>query len=284
MTLFVAPAAGPGAPQRSPSRVSVDRLRRLVVWHPEWWVYAVAVLAATALVLPVVSGAVTEALQGHSATHRHFHPAGPSGLVGGSAGSSFATLLAEWVLGWSHWALMVLAMMLPVVGGQVHTVATRSLWSRRHRGPVFFVAAFVAVWFAVGGVLVALVAPLGPGGSGSWLALVLLVAAAWQVAPARRRLLRRCSALRLGHPSGVDADLDCARAGFRSALRCVATCGPMMAAMTLSHSLALMAALTLILLGERSRGPDPLRRAGRAREAWALLGLAALAGAWAAVQ
>jgi predicted metal-binding membrane protein len=177
---------------------------------------------------------------------------------------------------------MVLVMMLPVVGGQVHLVATRSLRSRRHRASIVFVAAFVAVWFAVGGILVASASTIvNPG---YWLALVLGVAAAWQVAPVRRRLLRRCTSLRLGHPAGVDADLDCARAGLRSGVRCVGTCGPMMAAMVLSHSLVLMAALSLVMLGERSRGPDPLRRAGRPREAWALLGLAVAAAAWAAVQ
>jgi hypothetical protein len=58
----------------------------------------------------------------------------------------------------------------------------------------------------------------------------------------------------------------------------------MMAAMVFSHSLMLMSALALVMLGERSRGPNALARAGRTREALALLGLAALAGAWAAVQ
>jgi predicted metal-binding membrane protein len=241
-------------------------------------VYAVAALAATWLALPVVTGAVMEALRGHPSTHRH--AVGAPGAVDGDAGSVVA-FTSGWVTGWSHWAVMVLAMMLPVLAAQVHTVATRSLWARRHRSSVAFVVGFLAVWFAVGGVLVAVVVSLGPG-PGPWLALVLGVAAAWQVAPPRRRLLRRCSALRLGHPSGVDADLDCARAGLRSGLRCVGTCGPMMTAMVLSHSLVLMAALSLVMLSERSRGPDPLARAGRPREAWALLGLAVVAGAWGA--
>jgi hypothetical protein len=241
--------------------------------HPEWWVYAVAAVAASVLVLPVVSAAVVDAVQGHSATHSHSMGEAPSGQL------PFTT---AWVTGWTHWAVMVLAMMLPLLAGHVHTVATRSLWSRRHRASAVFVVAFVSVWFAAGGALVA-AGSLLPDPR-VWVPPVLLAAAACHVAAPRRRLLRRCTSLRLGHPRGIDADLDCARAGLRSAVRCVGTCGPMMAAMALSHSLLLMTALAMVLVGERSRGPDPLRRAGRPREAWALLALAVLAGAWAAVQ
>jgi predicted metal-binding membrane protein len=199
-----------------------------------------------------------------------------------SAGT--AGFVPSWVDACSHWGLMVLAMMLPVVAPQVRTVAMRSLWTRRQRSAGAFLVGYVAVWVAVGGLLLApLVAldvyPLGT----PWLIGFLLVAAGWQVSPPRRRLLRRCSSLRLGAAAGRAADVDCVRAGMRSGARCLATCGPLMLAMLAGHSLWLMAVLLVVLLSERSRGPDPVRRAGRPREAWMIVGVAFVAGAAAAL-
>ena len=51
-----------------------------------------------------------------------------------------------------------------------------------------------------------------------------------------------------------------------------------MLAMLAEHGVLLMAALLVVLLSERSRGPDPVRRAGRPREAWMIVGLAVAAG------
>ncbi len=56
-----------------------------------------------------------------------------------------------------------------------------------------------------------------------------------------------------------------------------------MLAMLAGHSVLLMAALLVVLLSERSRGPDPVRRAGRPREAWMVVGLALVAGLAAAL-
>ena len=240
--------------------------RRVLAWHPEWWVYAVAVIAWVDLAL--MSLASTGG--GH-----HGAMAMPAETVG---------YLSSWSESWSDWVLMIVAMMLPVVAPQVRTVALRSLWTRRQRSAGAFLAGYVAVWVGAGAVLLApLVAlhvyPLGP----AWLVGILLVAAGWQVSPPRRRLLRRCASLRLGAADGRAADLDCARAGLRSGVRCLATCGPLMLAMLAGHSLWLMAALLVVLLSERSRGPDPVRRAGRPREAWMLVGLAAVAGLAAAL-
>ena len=169
-------------------------------------------------------------------------------------------------------------MMLPVVAPQVRRVATRSLWSRRHRAAVSFVLGYVVVWLVLGAGLVAVVLALGGQEQlAPWLAVVLLLAAGWQVSGPRRRMLRRCASLRLGAATGLAADLDCARAGLRSGLRCVFTCGPLMVAMALSHSLLLMAGVLVVLLSERARGANPLRRAGRPREALVIAGFAVVA-------
>jgi len=153
---------------------------------------------------------------------------------------------------------MVAAMMLAVVAPQVRTVAMRSLWTRRQRSAVTFVLGYAVVWVVAGAVLLA---PL----------------AALHVEPLGR------ASLRLGAASGLLADLNCARAGARASGRCLVTCGPLMLAMVASHSLLLMVGLLGIMLSERSRGPDPRRRAGRPLEAWAIVGVAVVVAAVAAV-
>ena len=176
-----------------------------------------------------------------------------------------------------HWLLMVPAMMLPVVAHHVRTVGLRSIWSRRHRSTVAFVLGYLLAWSLAGALLVAALVGLGVGHHGSHLLPVaLLLAAAWQVSVPRRRVVRRCAPLRLGAPSGLAADRDCFAAGVRSAGRCMVESWPVMLAMALSHSLLLMAGLTVVLLSERARGANPQRRGGRPLEAWVLAGFAAV--------
>ncbi len=238
MAVLTRPAVG-----RRPST------RQLRAWHPEWWVYAVAGLAWLALIWSSTGMEMTS--------------------------SGFP---AAWSDDWAHWWLMVLAMMLPVVAPHVRAVALRSIWSRRQRSALAFVLGYVAVWAGGGAVLVAVVVGLGLAHHGSHLLPVaLLLAAAWQVSVPRRRVIRRCMPLRLGASTGLAGDADCARAGVRSSVRCVVECWPVMVAMALSHSLLLMAGVSVVLLTERRRGPNPRQRAGRALEAWVLAGFALVA-------
>ena len=224
-------------------------VRRYLAWHPEWWVYAVA--AAAWVTLLVMSVQMAMPMVAHT---------------------------SSWAERWTHWLLMVGAMMLPVAARQVRAVGQRSLWSRRHRSAGFFVLGYVALWAAVGAVLVTVV--IGTGldhGSSDLLVVSLLLAAAWQTSVPRRRLVRRCEALKLGAPSGLAADVDCTRLGLRSGVRCLQECWPAMIAMALSQSLLLMIGLTVVLLTERGRGANPQRRAGRPLEALVLAGFAAVA-------
>ena len=232
--------------------VAVAPARRVLVWRPEAWLYGLAAFAALALVLAAPDGA----------GHVHHHHA-----VARDTSMPARTLLADW----QHWGVMVLAMMLPVVAPSARRVAMRSLWHRRHRAMASFVLGYLAVWFAVGAVVVAAFAVAG---TPPWvLAAVLLVAAVWQVAPPRRRVMRRCGVVA---PCAV-SDRGCAEAGLRTGARCAFTCGPVMAAMAVSHGLLLMSALFCVLLSERARGPNPAKRAGRPLEAWCLTGFAAVA-------
>jgi len=242
---------------------------RSLAWHPEWWVYAAAGASALLLVLGALAGSDSGATPGHVQEGHHGMAATPDSK----------SQWAMWPGALGHWTLMVGAMMLPIVAPQVRRVALRSVWSRRQRGAASFLLGYVVVWLVLGAVLLAVLAALDSSRPPTlWLVVVLLAAAFWQVSGARRRVLRRCAALRLGAATGLAADLDCARAGLRSGLRCAFTCGPLMVAMALSHSLLLMGGVLAVLLTERARGPNPVRRAGRPHEALALAGFAVVAG------
>lgn len=238
--------------------------RRTLVRRPESWVYAVAAGAALVLLL---SAALPS---GAASAHVHHHGASPK------VASGVGQLLDEW----GGWMLMVLAMMLPVVAPDAQRVAMRSLWHRRHRAITCFLAGYLAVWAVLGAcfVVVAVVAARvyeGPGVA----AAALVAAAAWQVSRPRRRVMRRCGSLRPSAIRGWQADRGCAISGSLVGLRCAFTCGPVMLAMAVGHSLLLMAGLTALLLSERARGPNPDRRAGRPLEAWLLLSYAGIIAA-----
>ena len=245
------------------------RVGRWMAWHPEWWVYAVAGASA----LPLVVGALDPSGAGAAMDHQMHE-----GHQAMSTAPHMQSAWVSWLGAWQHWTLMVGAMMLPVVAPQVRRVSMRSLWSRRHRAAVSFVLGYVLVWLVLGAGLVAVVLAVGDEQQlAPWVAVVLLVAALWQVSGPRRRVLRRCASLRLGAATGLAADLDCARAGLRSGVRCVLTCGPLMVAMALSHSLLLMVGVLVVLLSERARGANPVRRAGRPHEALVIGGFAVVA-------
>jgi predicted metal-binding membrane protein len=231
-------------------------------------VYAVAGAAGALLVLGQVRSATGSPSSGHLAH-------------GGVPGASDPGALPTAMFGaWWHWVLMVGAMMLPVVAPQVRTVALRSVWSRRYRSSALFLTGYLVVWLVAGAVLLAVVAVLGLEDLGGPLLVATLGAAAvWQVTGPRRRMLRRCAALRLGAATGSAADLDCARAGLTVGRRCLVTCWPGMLAMVLSHNLLLMAGLLLVMRTERARGPNPAHRAGRPLEAWGLGSFALVAAA-----
>ncbi|MFL5905273.1 MAG: DUF2182 domain-containing protein [Solirubrobacteraceae bacterium] len=92
--------------------------------------------------------------------------------------------------------------------------------------------------------------------------LALAVAAAWHVAPVRRRALRHCSALRAPAIRGRRACLDWSRSGAVTGGRCIATCWALMLPMAILHSPVLTVGGALIVA--RSGGPPPTPSEGRA--------------------
>jgi hypothetical protein len=258
-------AAGPAVRRAAAQRLRADVARwRAFTWRtPDWWLGGAALAAWTALA--AMFAAMSSGL--------HEHGGGVLLGTGATHAMSYGALL-----GW--WAAMVVAMMLPLVRGQARWLALRSLRRHRQKAVALFAAAFVATWVAAGAVALAVLGPVR--GEPAAVALALAVAACWQCAAPRRRLLRRCGVLRAPAVHGPRAVADWGRAGVLSGGRCVVTCGALMAPMAIVHSPALMVGTALVLVSERGRGPNPETRGARRLEAlW--IGAAALATAALAV-
>lgn len=253
------------ATQPAPARATLEDWRAFEWRTPDWWLGALAVagwMALTWMFLAMASGTM------HAGHHAGAPPAGA-----GLGDMSYAALVGSW-------ALMVLAMMLPLARGQARWLAFRSLRARRQQAVGLFAGAFVAVWVAAGAAAIALLEPVR--GEVAAVAVALAAAACWQCAPARRRLLRRCGVQRAPAVRGLRAAADQGRAGLLAGGRCVATCWALMLPMAIVHHPALMAGAALVLVSERRRGPNPETRGARRLEAlW--LSVAAVVAAGVAV-
>ena len=226
--------------------IAHEAWRRYTSREPQWWLLAAAAAGWIGLVSVL-------ALGGHAdATHQ---------------GSASWIALAGWMT-------MVVAMMLPFTSKEARWLASRSLPSRRQRAIAAFGAGFLLPWIAVGAVAVAALAPLH--GELVGVAGALTVAAVWHMAPVRRRVLRRCGAVRAPAVQGWSAVADCIRCGVLAGARCVATCWAVMVPMAIVHHPGLMAGAMLVVASERRAGPNPEQRAGRPVEALWLAGGAAV--------
>jgi predicted metal-binding membrane protein len=164
------------------------------------------------------------------------------------------------------WALMLTAMMGPLLIAPVRHVHDRSFARRRTRAIMLFVAAYAAIWMAAGVILLALalsvrfVAP-----DSSVIALVMLVVLVWEISPAKQSCLNRGHA----HPElaafGPAADRDALRFGVTHGVWCVASCWALMLLPFLVSRghIAAMAIVTLWISGERLERPKPPRWALR---------------------
>lgn len=133
---------------------------------------------------------------------------------------------------------------------------------------------YVAVW-AVFGLAINLVAHLFDlRGSQLAVAAGLLVVAAWELTPWKRRALRACYATIPLAPRGLKADMACVRFGIRNGLVCVQGCWTLMAAMLVAGDLSLwlMAGVALVVALEKL-----LVRDRRVRVTTAMAALAAAA-------
>ena len=191
-----------------------------------------------------------------------------------SVAAGFAALDApRWV---GEWALMIAAMMLPLLVPMIGHVAYRSFVPRRDRAVGLFVGGYVLTWLAVGVVacvvLIVVRGALASLGLAPAFGLIGCTAAAlWQLSPAKRRAVNRCHGTVALRPFGAAADADALQFGFLHGGRCVRACLPTMALPLLGgHSLAAMATIFAILLAERAR---PTPQYGLSAIALLLLGL-----------
>lgn len=159
------------------------------------------------------------------------------------------------------WALMLGAMMSPVLIPPLYYIRLRSFTHRRARSSVIFVAGYAIVWMAFGGVLLAtelsvrVIAPqsLLPA------AVVFLLAVVWQFSPVKQRCLNRCHSHNELAAFGAAADWHALRFGLTHGIWCAGSCWALMLfPMLLSQGhTAAMAAVTVLICSERLEQSTP---------------------------
>jgi predicted metal-binding membrane protein len=160
------------------------------------------------------------------------------------------------------WALMITAMMPPLILQPLRHVRDRSLARRRGYAMASFSAGYAAVWMATGAVLdlLALACRLAMPGTGVVLAGGLVIAILWQVSPAKQRCLNACHRRPSLAAFGMRAECDAFAFGFTHGTWCVGACWALMLLPLLvgQWHLPVMMAVGLFLFGERFERPAPL--------------------------
>jgi predicted metal-binding membrane protein len=236
--------------------------RRMWWTHPELslaavaaaaWLTVLTVHAATAA-LPIAAQQLStlrpdQGMAGHQ--HGRFNP--------GIAGHEYAMSEPGWapafLVSVGLWVLMVTAMMLPTALPEARSISLNGKWKRRQRGPALFAVGYLAVWSAVGVLLLSTAWLIGAKATGPLVVSgALAIAAAWESTRWKRLCLRACHRLRSLPPDGWRADRASVREGIRNGVWCTGSCGPMMVAMALApHSggLSLMLLLSAVISAEK---------------------------------
>ncbi len=204
----------------------------------------------------------------------HLGGAGTSAGLGGGATLSSAPAVASLAASLPMWALMAVAMMLPTALPAVRHVAVNSLYWRRRRAMLEFIAVYLGIWALFSTLVLGLAASRVPSGSVFVLPVALAVAAIWQLTPLKRRALRACHRPRALPPYGWRASAGVARFGLGNGGACLGSCWALMLAMATvgSARLAWMVALTGLIAIEKLN----LKPARTARRVGLLLGSAAI--------
>lgn len=161
----------------------------------------------------------------------------------------------EPLAGLAVWALMVVAMMLPLTLPTVRYVALNSMRRRMRRAVALYTAVYVGVWMMFGlsaiGLHHVLVEHVRLGDK-LLLALALVLAGAWQLTRAKRRALYACGRTVPLPPFGRRAHAGCARFALLHAWRCIRSCWAIMLVMVVvgHSSIAWMIALTALVVSE----------------------------------
>ncbi|MFL9853971.1 copper chaperone [Pseudomonas chlororaphis] len=165
----------------------------------------------------------------YTAGHRSL-PAFCSAVGGLSIVTSWPTALkAELALNpaqqmLADWALMLLAMMPPLLAMPLMHVWRSSLPRRRIRAVLGFLLGYTALWMAAGPLLMGLALLLQLSIADAALATALLVALLWSASPWQRAALNRGHRMRRIGLFGWTADRDCLVFGATHGALCIASC------------------------------------------------------------
>lgn len=190
----------------------------------------------------------------------HLGTGGGSGHAAGAAGPGGGSLLA----GVPTWALMATAMMVPAAMPAVGHVGGKSLFWRRRRATVEFLAVFLGLWIAFGALVLGPLGSWGPAGSPYAFAAALALAALWQLTPLKWRAMRACHRSRPLPPRGWRASAGVADFALHNGSACIASCWAMMLAASLAGPAGLlwMGAMTAVMVVEKL-AEKPIRTSRR---------------------
>jgi predicted metal-binding membrane protein len=188
------------------------------------------------------------------------------GMASAPAGSGTnATLLGAPVgTALAMWALMVAAMMLPAELPAIAHVGANSLRWRRQRSMLIFAAVYLALWIGFGAVLLTMSRLWAPPHGVGALVAASLVAAAWQLTPAKLRAAQDCHRTYPLAPRGWAATHSVAAFAVRHGAACLRSCWALMTVMGVAGAglLFWMAAIAGMVVVERStRTPRRTTRA-----------------------
>jgi predicted metal-binding membrane protein len=159
------------------------------------------------------------------------------------------------------WALMLVAMMSPVLIEPIRHIRLRSFTRRRARSIMLFVTGYTAIWIALGSVLLPIELAIKLFQPQSYLPAtgVILVTVVWQCSPTKQLCLNRCHAHSELAAFGPAADLDALRFGLTHGIWCAGSCwGLMLIPMLVpSGHLVAMATVAILIFGERLEQPGP---------------------------
>lgn len=156
------------------------------------------------------------------------------------------------------WALMLLAMMPPLLAAPLMHVWRSSLPRRRLRALALFTLGYGSVWMTAGPILIGLALLLQLVAREGAFIGALLLATVWSASPWQRAALNRSHRLRRIGLFGWAADRDCWRFGTMHALWCVASCWAWMLAPLAAGTwhVPAMAFAGAVILCERLAAPD----------------------------
>jgi len=208
-------------------------------WHsllerrPELLALTAAAVAWVALLTLLLAPDASSPSSSPPHDHAAMHGTGPP---------ADGELLSEAGRGALLWVMMVVAMMLPLAVPGIRYVARMVPRRGRLGATSTFAAAYVVVWLPGVAVVVAVHGQMPSG----WpvVATAFLLAAAWELTPAKRTALLRCHrrhVVRAGQPARRRT---CLVFGLRRGGWCVVSCGPAMLALMVGHH-ALVALIVL---------------------------------------